>query len=110
MKAPKTKATPPVKECAASKALRGKCTKRTKLSATLWHLMRGKCHRFHAERFGDHCLHSTVSTLQQQYGIEIEREWVTVPNRFGTQTRVKLYTVHSASRRRARLLLRRNRL
>jgi hypothetical protein len=63
--------------------------------------------RFEAERsLNDHCLHSTVSTLQRE-GIGIQREWETVPGFRGLPTRVKRYRLDDSpeSRRRAAELL-----
>lgn len=40
---------------------------------------------------GDSCLHSTVSTLQNLYGIEVDREPYTVRGYGGRTTRCKLY-------------------
>ena len=51
-------------------------------------------HRFRAEtELNDHCLHSTVSTIQNQHGIQVEREWVTVPGFQGIPTRVCCYWI-----------------
>ena len=46
--------------------------------------------RFEAERYGDHCLHSTVATLRG-LGYAIFDEWETVDTRFGRTVRVKRY-------------------
>lgn len=47
--------------------------------------------RFEAERHHDHCLHSTVSALQS-HGIQIDRQWETVPCLVGrATTRCKRY-------------------
>jgi hypothetical protein len=63
-----------------------------KEESMLIHFAQGKrLHRFSAERLADHCLPSTVSSLQRKHSIEFSREWVEVPNRFRKQTRVKLY-------------------
>ena len=52
---------------------------RTKLATILREFLRGRnMNRFEAEAHNDHCLHSTVSTLQNGYGIQIEREFETV--------------------------------
>lgn len=48
--------------------------------------------RFEAEVFGDHCLHSTISTLHKK-GCLFDKQWESVPNRFGEETRVKRYTL-----------------
>jgi hypothetical protein len=63
-----------------------------KEESMLIHFAQGKrLHRFSAERLADHCLPSTVSSLQRKYSIEFSREWVEVQNRFKKKTRVKLY-------------------
>jgi len=46
--------------------------------------------RFEAERLGDHCLHSTVSTLRDK-GYLFHDEWERVPTRFGKEANVKRY-------------------
>ena len=51
----------------------------SKIAAILGLFVRGyTLNRFEAEAHNDHCLHSTVSTLQNGYGIQIEREFETV--------------------------------
>jgi len=50
-----------------------------------------RCHRFTAERVGDHAIPSTICGLQAKHGITFCRKWVKVPNRHGTETRVTLY-------------------
>lgn len=63
-----------------------------KLDSMLQYFSSGnRIHRFQAEKLGDHCLHSTISDLQARHSIEFHREWVLVPNKFGSYTRVKLY-------------------
>ncbi|NWF37510.1 hypothetical protein F3F93_12250 [Mariprofundus sp. KV] len=42
--------------------------------------------RYEAERFNDHCLPSTVSTIQQKHGITIARRFETVPGYMGIPT------------------------
>ena len=50
--------------------------------------------RFEAERqLHDHCLHTTVSTLQNKYDIEIEREFESVPGYQGFEARVCRYWI-----------------
>lgn len=49
--------------------------------------------RFEAEVFGDHCLHSTISALHKRKGCLFDKQWESVPNRFGEETRVKRYTL-----------------
>jgi hypothetical protein len=46
--------------------------------------------RFDAEHLGDHCLHSTISTLKKK-GAEFLDTWEKVPTRFGMTARVKRY-------------------
>ncbi len=77
---------------------------------TLCCLLRGPRHRFDAERWGDHCLHTTVSTLLRDHQIECDRQWVEVPNRFGTTTRVKSYWVASGCSSQAMRLVAERRL
>jgi hypothetical protein len=47
--------------------------------------------RFEAERYGDHCLNSTIATLRNDYYLPIMDCREAVPNRFGGMTRVKRY-------------------
>lgn len=76
----------------------------TKQLKTLCCLLRGPRHRFDAERWGDHCLHTTVATLRRDHTIDCDRQWVEVPNRFGTRTRVKQYWVSAGCADKARRL------
>lgn len=53
--------------------------------------------RFDAERhLNDHCLHTTVSTLQRM-GIAVAREFETVPGYMGIPTRVCRYWLDRSS-------------
>lgn len=55
-------------------------TKATKLENILRQLVNGKSlNRFEAEHHHDHCLNTTISTLQNGHGIIIDRERETVP-------------------------------
>ena len=65
----------------------------TKLATILRLFVMGRnMNRFEAEAHNDHCLHSTVSTLQNGYGIQIEREFEKVPCLRGRATvRCKRY-------------------
>jgi len=66
--------------------------------------------RFEAERqLNDHCLHSTVSTLQDM-GVTIPREYETVPGYQGIPTRVCRYWIEQSepNLRRASILLNRH--
>ena len=57
-----------------------KPSKTTKLATILGLLVSGRSlNRFEAEHHHDHCLNSTISTLQNGHGIVIERERETVP-------------------------------
>jgi hypothetical protein len=47
--------------------------------------------RFEAERLGDHCLHSTISTLRSK-GYLFHDAWEWVPTRFGKEVHVKRYS------------------
>jgi hypothetical protein len=52
----------------------------TKLETILLQFLMGRnMNRFEAEHYHDHCLHSTVSTLQNDYGILIARQSETIP-------------------------------
>lgn len=70
---------------------------RTKLATILREFLRGRnMNRFEAEAHNDHCLHSTVSTLQNGYGIKIERMFETVPCLRGRrQVRCKRYWLNA---------------
>ena len=46
--------------------------------------------RFEAERFGDHCLHSTIATLRSK-GYLFHDEWEWVKTRFNKEVHVKRY-------------------
>lgn len=61
--------------------------KATKLENILRQLVNGKSlNRFEAEHQHDHCLNSTISTLQNGHGIIIDREREVVPCLNGTAT------------------------
>ena len=56
-------------------------------------------HRFNAEiELHDHCLHSTVSSIERKSHITIQRKWVTVKGYKGKPTRVKKYWVSKKDR------------
>ena len=78
--------------CLTSKPLTGN-KPRTKVGTILRQFVLGRnFNRFEAEDHHDHCLHSTVSTLQNNYGIKVEREFETVPCLRGRSTvRCKRY-------------------
>lgn len=60
----------------------------TKKERVLSHFLNGaRLNRFEAERMvHDHCLHSSVSTLQREHGIVIDRVFETVPALKGLAT------------------------
>jgi hypothetical protein len=69
----------------------------TKKARVLSHFLTGaKLNRFEAERIvHDHCLHSSVSTLQREHGLVIDRVFETVPALKGLATaRVCRYWLH----------------
>jgi hypothetical protein len=64
--------------------------------------------RFEAEALHDHCLNSTVSALQNNFGILIDRHWETVPCFNGkASARVNRYRLNTRPEniKRARTLL-----
>jgi len=67
----------------------------TKTARVLAALMLGRSfNRFESERqLHDHCLHSTVSTLEKKYGITISRKFETVSGYQGNPTRVCRYWI-----------------
>jgi len=63
-----------------------------KIIRTLEGLTRRSWNRFEAERLlHDHCLHSTVSEIQRDYGITIARKFETVPGYMSLPTRCCRY-------------------
>lgn len=62
----------------------------TKKASILSVLRQRSLNRFEAQRYGDHCLHSTVSDLASD-GHVFHSEWEQVPTRFGRDARVKRY-------------------
>lgn len=72
--------------------------KQTKLQTILGLFVHGyNLNRFEAENYHDHCLHSTVSSLQNGYGIVIGRVSETVKCLHGQATvRVKRYWLDTA--------------
>jgi len=68
----------------------------TKKKRVLIALTERSYNRFEAERLlSDHCLHSTVSTIQNQHGIEVQRKFETVPGYRGIKTKVCRYWIAS---------------
>ena len=71
----------------------------TKIATILLAFTRGvSLNRFDAERYHDHCLHSTVATLESN-GIQIVRDWEKVPCVNGrAEARVKRYRLETSPR------------
>lgn len=66
----------------------------TKIATILNFLLNGySFNRFEVEHLGDHCLHSTISTLANKYGLTFIRTSEQVSNRFGGETRVVRYSL-----------------
>lgn len=74
----------------------------TKIERVFTALMEGKSfNRFEAEiLLHDHCLHTTVATLQQKYRITIKRIPETVCGYMGNPTRVCRYWIDTKERQR----------
>jgi hypothetical protein len=94
----------------SSKNQRSKSNPLTKKERVLSYFLTGaKLNRFEAERIvNDHCLHSSVSTLQQNHGLVIDRVFETVPALQGRATaRVCRYWIHPSPEnlKRARAVL-----
>jgi hypothetical protein len=78
----------------------------TKISRILSHMLcNHSLNRFEAERLGDHCLHSTISSLAHGYGLSFTRKPEKVPNRFGLPCMVTRYSLPESERTRGRLVL-----
>lgn len=78
----------------------------TKIAGVLKYLaFRGALNRFEVERVGDHCLHSTISKLANDYGLKFTREPERVPNHWETPCRVIRYSLPPSERKRAQELL-----
>ena len=78
----------------------------SKISRVLAHLLHhGPLNRFEAERIGDHCLHSTISSLAHSYGLTFARTPEKVPNHWGQPCDVIRYSLPASERRRALLVL-----
>jgi uncharacterized membrane protein YbaN (DUF454 family) len=66
----------------------------TKKKRVLLALLEKSFNRFEAERIlSDHCLHSTVSTLQNGHGIVVKRKFEMVPGYMGIMTKVCRYWI-----------------
>lgn len=65
-------------------------TRETKKAAILEVFRDRSLNRFEAERYGDHCLNSTVSELRND-GFRFHDAWEHVPTNWGRPVRVKRY-------------------
>ena len=78
----------------------------TKISRVLAHLLQDhSLNRFEAERLGDHCLHSTISSLTHGYGLRFARQTERVPNHWGLPCQVTRYSLPATENKRARNVL-----
>ena len=78
----------------------------TKIATILSLLLDGySFNRFEVEPMGDHCLHSTISTLANDYGLTFLRTPEQVPNRCGGETRVVRYSLSPFEHDRAHQVL-----
>lgn len=78
----------------------------TKIATILSHFLDSHSfNRFEVEHLGDHCLHSTISTLANDYGLTFIRTPEQVPNLFGGETRVVRYSLPSFEYDRANKVL-----
>lgn len=78
----------------------------TKISRVLGHLLQDRSlNRFEAERLGDHCLHSTISSLANGYGLNFNRLTERVPNRWGLPCLVTRYSLPASEFKRGRYVL-----
>ncbi len=64
-----------------------------------------RLHRFTAEKIADHCLPTTISDLQARHSLSFSRDWLSVPNRFGTETRVRVYWLEGDNLERAQAII-----
>jgi hypothetical protein len=87
-------------------AIAARIRRDTKLGRILTVLASGRSlNRFEAERLGDHCLHSTVSSIERRFGVQIDRAEETVPGWEGHTTRVMRYHLAPDQRQMAVRLL-----
>lgn len=78
----------------------------TKIGRVLAYLLQDRSlNRFEAERLGDHCLHSTISSLTHSYGLKFARQSERVPNHWGLPCLVTRYSLPATEYKRARNVL-----
>ena len=78
----------------------------SKIARVLAHLVyEGALNRFEAERIGDHCLNSTISTLANRYGVMFERTPEVVPNNWSEPCEVTRYRIAGLFKQQAECVL-----
>ncbi len=78
----------------------------SKITRVLTHLLySGSLNRFEAERIGDHCLHSTISSLANSYGLFFKRTQEKAPNNWGAPCDVTRYSLPDCEHCRAQSVL-----
>ena len=98
------KATPQYQQSSPSHGQFNKAP--SKIARVLAHLLYvGSLNRFEAERIGDHCLHSTISSLAHSYGLKFHRAPEKVSNHWGAPCDVTRYSLSESEHRRARSVL-----
>jgi len=102
------KATPPI-HAEASQSHGQPITSQapTKIARVLeYQVFSGSLNRFEAERdAGDHCLHSTISSLAHGYGLNFKRQLERVPNHWGQPCDVTRYSLPTSEHRKAHAVL-----
>ena len=78
-----------------------------KIHRILTALMKGETMNFveAQRRHHDRTLHSTISEIQIDYGIDVSREWETIPGFMGEPTRCRRYSLTQDQREKAAALL-----
>ncbi|WP_439860628.1 hypothetical protein [Pseudomonas sp. MBLB4136] len=77
-----------------------------KISRVLQHLFHScSLNRFEAERIGEHCLHSTISSFTHNYGLRFVRTTEKVPNHWGAPCGVIRCRLQSSEHRRTQTVL-----
>ncbi|NHN76691.1 hypothetical protein HA520_05230 [Azotobacter chroococcum] len=79
----------------------------TKIARILTYLLEpgNSLNRFEAEKHGDHCLHTTISTLANSHGLEIQRQTEEVPTNWGEPCNVTRYSLPESQYQQARAVL-----
>ncbi|WP_054905021.1 hypothetical protein [Pseudomonas sp. NBRC 111144] len=101
-----TKATIPAESLSQSHGDMAISKPPSKIARVLAYMLHdGSLQRFEAERLGDHCLHSTISSLANGYGLKFQRQLERVPNHWGEPCTVTRYALPASERRRASAVL-----